>query len=361
MCARVCPTEVLCEAGLRAQHQRGQAGRDRPAAALCGRCVFRQARATPLFTRATPTGRTVAVVGAGPAGLACAARSGAAGPRRGGVRRPAKPGGLNEYGLATYKTVDSSRSGSWTGCCPSAASRSAEDRLGRDRHAAALRDGLRRRVPGLGLAGNQRCGIPGRRPGRRAQCGRLHRRVAPGGDPSRCRSAARGGHRRRHDRGRRRGAERAAGPPRVTMVYRRGEDAMSASGHEQDWAQTQRRAASATGRRRRKCCPAAGQVTGVRFARTRQARTASWSETGETFTLAADMVLKAIGQKLDSSRWVRWSNCEGGRIGGRCRRADRAPRPLGRRRLPRRRARPDGGSGGGRQASPPWPSMRRCN
>jgi dihydropyrimidine dehydrogenase (NAD+) subunit PreT len=37
MCARVCPTENAVRAGLRAQHQRRQAGRDRLAAALCHR------------------------------------------------------------------------------------------------------------------------------------------------------------------------------------------------------------------------------------------------------------------------------------------------------------------------------------
>ncbi len=59
----------------------------------------------PLFTRAAATGRRVAVVGAGPAGLACA--HGLA--RRGHevVLFDAQPklGGLNEYGLATYKTA----------------------------------------------------------------------------------------------------------------------------------------------------------------------------------------------------------------------------------------------------------------
>ncbi len=55
------------------------------------------------FTPAADTGRSVALVGAGPASLACAAEL-----RRRGIRailydaRPL-PGGLNTYGVAEYK------------------------------------------------------------------------------------------------------------------------------------------------------------------------------------------------------------------------------------------------------------------
>ncbi|MGH8830361.1 MAG: FAD-dependent oxidoreductase, partial [Polaromonas sp.] len=71
MCARVCPTENLCEAVCVRNTQEGK-----PVA--IGR-LQRHAvdalmeSATPqLFTRAAATGKKVAVVGAGPAGLACA-------------------------------------------------------------------------------------------------------------------------------------------------------------------------------------------------------------------------------------------------------------------------------------------------
>ena len=58
------------------------------------------------YTRAAASGTKIAVVGAGPAGLAAAHRLAVKGHEV--VIYDAKPksGGLNEYGIATYKTVD---------------------------------------------------------------------------------------------------------------------------------------------------------------------------------------------------------------------------------------------------------------
>jgi dihydropyrimidine dehydrogenase (NAD+) subunit PreT len=75
MCARVCPTET-CAKGLRARNRRGQAGRDRPAAALCHRPRWPAAALCP---RAA-TGKRVAVVGAGPCGAGLRAPAGHAWP-----------------------------------------------------------------------------------------------------------------------------------------------------------------------------------------------------------------------------------------------------------------------------------------
>ncbi|MBF5078497.1 FAD-dependent oxidoreductase [Paracoccus sp. NBH48] len=58
------------------------------------------------FRRAAPTGKRVAVVGAGPAGLACAHRLAAKGHDVVIFEARPKPGGLNEYGIASYKAVD---------------------------------------------------------------------------------------------------------------------------------------------------------------------------------------------------------------------------------------------------------------
>ena len=51
-------------------------------------------------------GKTVAVVGAGPAGLSCAHRLAAKGHEVVVFEARPKPGGLNEYGIASYKAVD---------------------------------------------------------------------------------------------------------------------------------------------------------------------------------------------------------------------------------------------------------------
>ncbi len=78
MCARVCPTETLCEEACVREAAEGKP-------VLIGQ-LQRYATDTLMdkgvhpFTRAAPTGKRVAVVGAGPAGLACAHRLAMLGP-----------------------------------------------------------------------------------------------------------------------------------------------------------------------------------------------------------------------------------------------------------------------------------------
>ncbi len=102
MCARVCPTETLCEEACVREAAEGKP-------VEIGR-LQRHAtdsvldRAHP-FARAAETGKTVAVVGAGPAGLACAHRLAMHGHTVTIFEAMEKPGGLNEFGIAAYKTV----------------------------------------------------------------------------------------------------------------------------------------------------------------------------------------------------------------------------------------------------------------
>jgi dihydropyrimidine dehydrogenase (NAD+) subunit PreT len=104
MCARVCPTETLCEEA----------------------CVREAAEAKPVvigklqryatdptiakgkspYARGAPTGKRVAIVGGGPAGLACAHELAIAGVESTIFEPREKAGGLNEYGIAAYKTAD---------------------------------------------------------------------------------------------------------------------------------------------------------------------------------------------------------------------------------------------------------------
>ena len=58
------------------------------------------------YRQGAPTGRRVAVVGAGPAGLACAHKLATLGHAVTLFEARAKPAGLNEYGIAAYKTPD---------------------------------------------------------------------------------------------------------------------------------------------------------------------------------------------------------------------------------------------------------------
>ncbi len=101
MCARVCPTETLCEEKCVRETAEGkpvEIGRLQRFATDTA-----MARDLHPFTRGAPTGKRIAVVGAGPAGLACAHRLAMKGHEVTIFEKRAKPGGLNEYGIASYK------------------------------------------------------------------------------------------------------------------------------------------------------------------------------------------------------------------------------------------------------------------
>jgi len=104
MCARVCPTETLCEEVCVREMAEGKP-------VLIGQLQryatdHLQQQGLHPFSRAALTGKTVAVVGAGPAGLACAHRLAMLGHDVTVYDARPKPGGLNEYGIAAYKTPE---------------------------------------------------------------------------------------------------------------------------------------------------------------------------------------------------------------------------------------------------------------
>ena len=104
MCARVCPTETLCEEVCVRETAEGKP-------VEIGRL---QRYATDVlmgqdghpFNRAASTGKRIAVVGAGPAGLAAAHRLALLGHDVVIHEVRAKSGGLNEFGIAAYKSPD---------------------------------------------------------------------------------------------------------------------------------------------------------------------------------------------------------------------------------------------------------------
>ncbi|MGO7424784.1 NAD(P)-binding protein, partial [Rhizobium ruizarguesonis] len=104
MCARVCPTEELCEQACvrnTAEERPVEIGRLQRYATDAAMQADKQ-----FYARAEPTGKTIAVIGAGPAGLAAAHRLAVKGHSVVIYDAREKSGGLNEYGIATYKTVD---------------------------------------------------------------------------------------------------------------------------------------------------------------------------------------------------------------------------------------------------------------
>ena len=101
-CSRACPVEVLCE-GACVMHRYNRQPIEIARLQRYAMDAFHASGANLPFAPAAETGRTVALIGAGPASLACAAEL-----RRHGIAatifdaRPL-PGGLNSYGVAEYK------------------------------------------------------------------------------------------------------------------------------------------------------------------------------------------------------------------------------------------------------------------
>jgi dihydropyrimidine dehydrogenase (NAD+) subunit PreT len=104
ICARVCPTETLCEEVCVREKAEGKPVK----IGMLQRYATDELMAEKKhpFTRAKTTGKKVAIVGGGPAGLACAHRLSMHGHDVTIFEARKKAGGLNEFGIAAYKTVD---------------------------------------------------------------------------------------------------------------------------------------------------------------------------------------------------------------------------------------------------------------
>jgi glutamate synthase (NADPH/NADH) small chain len=100
-CARVCPTEVLCEQACVRNQDESKPVEIGALQRYATDWVYLEDE--PLFERAPDSGRRVAIVGAGPAGLSCAHALARRGHRVSVFEAKPKPGGLNEYGIAAYK------------------------------------------------------------------------------------------------------------------------------------------------------------------------------------------------------------------------------------------------------------------
>lgn len=104
-CARACPTEVLCEKACVRNHDQGKPVEIGLLQRFAVDDLMDNTDQHP-FVRAPETGKKIAIVGAGPAGLSCAHRAALIGHTVTVFEAKSKPGGLNEYGLAAYKMVD---------------------------------------------------------------------------------------------------------------------------------------------------------------------------------------------------------------------------------------------------------------
>ena len=297
MCARVCPTEVLCEeACVRNTHE------DKPVEiGLLQRYatdpIFEAG--TQLYTRADATGRTIAVVGGGPAGLSCAHRLATLGHDVVVFNRDRKLGGLNEYGIAAYKTIDdfAQTEVEWILSIGGIEVRN-NVALGREVSLARLRDEFDAVFLAIGLEGINDLDLDGegmngienaveyiadlRQADDKSSLPVGDRIVVVGGGMTAIDIAVQ---------------SKRLGADRVDVVYRRGREQMGASRFEQELAQTNgvsihhwAQPAKLLGDE---------HVTGIVFERTELDADGVLRPVGETVTFDADVVFKAIGQKLN--------------------------------------------------------------
>ena len=309
ICARVCPTETLCEGACVRETAEGkpvEIGRLQRFATDAA-----MARNLHPFARSPSTGKRVAVVGAGPAGLACAHRLAMLGHDVTVFERRPKAGGLNEYGIASYKATGgfAQKEVDWLMQIGGITLKTGVE-LGRDVTLDQLRADFDAVFLGIGLQGVNALRTAGEEtPGVRnavdfiaelrqsADLSTLpvgRNVVVIGGGMTAVDAAVQ---------------SKLLGAENVTIVYRRGQEKMSASGHEQDYA------VQAGVRIIHNAAPVQvignGRVEAVEFAYTED-RPEGLKTLAETFTLKADQVFKAIGQTLTGA--PDGSEVQGGKI-----------------------------------------------
>ena len=316
MCARVCPTEVLCEeACVR------NTGENKPVAiGLLQRFSTDHllADGTQIFNRGPDSGKQIAIVGAGPAGLSCAHRLSMLGHTVTVFEARKKCGGLYEYGIAAYKVTGSiaQREIDYVLGIGGIEINTAQT-SGRDFSLADLRENYDAVFLGMGLGGINQLGLQDedmsnvlsavdyiaelRQTDDLASLPVGQRVVVVGGGMTAIDIACQ---------------SRRLGANEVTLVYRRGAEEMGASAFERDLARTDGVkiiywAAPV------RILSEEGILQAVEFEKTRANGAGSPTGTGEKFVIEADMLFKAIGQVFESTLLegsAESPNLEGGRI-----------------------------------------------
>ncbi|NHO32959.1 NAD(P)-dependent oxidoreductase [Acetobacter fallax] len=295
-CARVCPTEILCEE--KCVHNAREEGHPIRIGALQRHATdWQMDHGGQPFTRAPETGRRIAIVGAGPAGLACAHRLAMHGHDVMLIDAHAQPGGLNEYGVAAYKLADDFAQREVDFLMKiGGISFEGNRKLGQDFSLTELRRDYDAVFLSMGLAGVRAMGIEGEaldgvqdavtfiealrsRDKKAVPVGRQV--VVIGGGNTAVDAAVQA---------------RRLGADDVTLVYRRGHEQMSATSSEREWAQTNGvtvRLWSSPSR----MVTEDGVLAGVEFSRGKAtADGRATYDPKDTFIVPADMVLKAVGQ-----------------------------------------------------------------
>lgn len=298
MCARVCPTEQLCEQSCVRETAEGkpvEIGRLQRFAT-----DTLMAAGTHPFTRADSTGKTVAVVGAGPAGLSCAHRLAMLGHDVVIFDARPKAGGLNEYGIAAYKSTNDfaaqevdwllSIGGITVEHGKSLGADLSLDQLTADYDAVFLGIGLGG-VNALGVDGSDKSGAEDavsfietlRQASDLAALPIGRNVVVIGGGMTAVDAAVQ---------------SKLLGAENVTIAYRRGRDGMSASRYEQDLAASH--GVKLMFDVQPKALHGNGAVAEIELEYT-TTENGKLVGSGETVRLPADQVFRAIGQTLETT------------------------------------------------------------
>jgi dihydropyrimidine dehydrogenase (NAD+) subunit PreT len=299
MCARVCPTETLCEEVCVRETAEGKPVQIGRLQRFATDVAMRQDK--QFYPRPAATGKTVAVVGAGPAGLAAAHRLAMKGHDVTIFEAKPKSGGLNEYGIAAYKSVDDFAQAE-VDYVTAIGGITIENgkALGRDFHLADLTARHDAVFLGMGLGGVNALRADGenaagvdnavefiaelRQASDLAAIPVGRKVVVIGGGMTAVDAAVQ---------------SKLLGAEQVTIAYRRGKEQMNASEFEQDLA-----AANGVTIRHwlqpKRVIAEGGRVTGIELEYTAETG-GKLAGTGETVVIAADQVFKAIGQSFDAA------------------------------------------------------------
>ena len=298
MCARVCPTETLCERAC----VRNQGGEGKPVKIghLQRFAVDALMKTgTHPFERAKSSGKRIAVVGAGPAGLACAHRLATLGHAVVLLEAHDKLGGLNEYGIAAYKSVDGfAQAETRFILSVGGIEVKSGQRLGQDISLGELRGEYDAVFLGLGMGAVNALGLEGEDLGGAIDAVDFIAALRQAKDPSKIPVGRRivviGGGMTAIDIA---VQTKALGADEVTLVYRRGRAQMKASAYEQELAQT-RGVTIRHWAKPKRLIGKGKKLAAVEFERTAPISKDGLKGTGERFTVPADMAFRAIGQKF---------------------------------------------------------------
>ena len=295
MCARVCPTETLCEEVCVRETAEGKPVKIGLLQRYATDHYLAEIDEHP-FERAPATGKKVAVIGAGPAGLSCAHRLAMHGHDVTVFEAKEKAGGLNEFGIAAYKSTDNFAAQEVEFITDIGGIEIKNGvALGRDITLESLTENHDAVFVGAGLPGVNDLGLDGDDAENCIDAVNYIAELRQSDDLSKLPVGRNvvviGGGMTAIDIATQ---VKMLGAENVSICYRRGAEAMGASAYEQEVAQT-RGVAIRHWLQPKSLNLDNGKVTSIELEYT-SGSNGSLKGTGETTTMDADQVFKAIGQ-----------------------------------------------------------------